>query len=211
MKNKANPDLPSEESTQSSGCQNQDLQRIAGLVAGLPDRQPPAALMEAVMGKIRPKRLGLRKRILWTLHAPITLSPFKVLPIGVSIAAAILLAAVFWKVGPERPTAVLAPRIPPKNAAPVLFTLEMPGASSVHVVGSFNGWRPGDFPMRWDDSRKIWTISLPLEKGWYEYAFLVDGKRLVQDPKALLQQEDGFGHRNSVLIIERNNGHEKAL
>lgn len=208
MKNEENYKILREEGTNASESLDGDLRRLAGLVADFPDREPPEALTRAVMGNIQPKRLGLLGRIVWKLRIPISFSPFKIVALGVSFAAAIFLAAVFLRIGPDRQTVVFEA---PKNLASVVFTLEMPDASSVHVVGSFNGWKPEGIPMRWDDSQKLWTLSLPLERGRYEYAFLVDGKKLVQDPKALLQQEDGFGNRNSILIIERNNGHEKAI
>lgn len=208
MKNKENDKILREEGANASQSLDGDLRRLAGLVADFPDREPPEALTRVIMGNIRPKRLGLMGRIMWKLRTPIFFSPFKMVVLGASFAAAVLLAAVFLGIGPEKRTVVFAP---PKNLAMVVFTLEMPDASSVHVVGSFNGWKPEGVPMCWDHSQKLWTLSLPLERGRYEYAFLVDGKKLVQDPKALLQQEDGFGNRNSVLIIERKNGHEKAI
>ena len=208
MKNKENDKISWEEGAHASKSLDGDLRRLAGLVADLPDREPPEALAQAVMGNIQPKHLGLMGKILWKLRTPISFSPFKILALGASFAAAIFLAAVFLRISLEKQTVVFEP---PKNLSSVVFTLEMPDASSVHVVGSFNGWKPEGIPMRWDDAQKLWTLSLPLERGRYEYAFLVDGKKLVQDPKALLQQEDGFGNRNSVLIIERNNGHEKAI
>ena len=52
---------------------------------------------------------------------------------------------------------------------------------------------------------------MELEKGRHAYAFLVDGKRLVSDPAALLGEEDGFGNRNSILVIEGENNHETSL
>jgi 1,4-alpha-glucan branching enzyme len=93
----------------------------------------------------------------------------------------------------------------------VVFTLNIPGASKVELIGSFNKWRSGDFLMRWDESRKAWSVSLDLQKGRYEYAFLVDGEKVVPDPKALINRDDGFGNKNSILIVERNNGHEAGI
>ena len=39
-----------------------DLRRIAGLVAGIPDKEPPDTLVESVMTQIQPWRLSLLKR-----------------------------------------------------------------------------------------------------------------------------------------------------
>jgi 1,4-alpha-glucan branching enzyme len=95
-----------------------------------------------------------------------------------------------------------------KLQAAVTFTLNMPDASNVEVIGSFNQWTPNGFRMDWDERRGLWVLSVPLERGRYEYAFLVDGKTILPDPKAFMQQDDGFGNKNSILIIERDNGHE---
>ena len=92
----------------------------------------------------------------------------------------------------------------------MVFTLSTPGASRVELIGSFNQWRPGVL-MTWDESRKIWIVSLSLQKGRYEYAFLVDGEKIVSDPKALINQDDGFGNKNSILIVERNHDHEAGI
>jgi hypothetical protein len=45
-----------------------------------------------------------------------------------------------------------------------------------------------------------------LPDGRYEYMFLVDGQKMIQDPEALIHQEDGFGNQNSVLVLRRKNG-----
>lgn len=45
-------------------------------------------------------------------------------------------------------------------------------------------------------------MELPM--GRHEYAFLIDGERIVPDPGALLYHEDGFGNRNAVLILGGN-------
>jgi 1,4-alpha-glucan branching enzyme len=79
------------------------------------------------------------------------------------------------------------------------------------VIGSFNQWTPNGFRMHWDERRGLWILSARLERGRYEYAFLVDNQVVVPDPKALLQQDDGFGNKNSILIIERDNNNETKI
>lgn len=71
---------------------------------------------------------------------------------------------------------------------------------SVCLSGDFNGWsirahcleRKGD----------TWHIELYIPAGRHRYAFYVDGSRWVPDPKALMQEDDGFGTKNSVLIVD---------
>ena len=54
-----------------------------------------------------------------------------------------------------------------------------------------------------------WSIRVPLGRGRYEYAFLVNGRTVVPDPKALLFQDDGFGNSNSIINI--GNNHEQSI
>jgi 1,4-alpha-glucan branching enzyme len=47
----------------------------------------------------------------------------------------------------------------------------------------------------------VWSVTLPLTPGRYEYMFVVDGQRWVSDPAAIEQSDDGFGARNAVLEV----------
>jgi predicted DNA binding CopG/RHH family protein len=82
----------------------------------------------------------------------------------------------------------------------VEFALDMPQAHSVQVAGSFNNWVPQPCELRKDNGSSRWMLTLPLQPGRYEYAFLVDGKHMVH-PNAELYQDDGFGNRNAVLAL----------
>jgi 1,4-alpha-glucan branching enzyme len=73
-----------------------------------------------------------------------------------------------------------------------------PEARSVHAVGDFNGWDPARTSLQ-QVSSGVWTVTLPLTPGRYEYMFVVDGQRWVSDPAAVEQADDGFGARNAVL------------
>ena len=85
----------------------------------------------------------------------------------------------------------------------VLFVMPAPGAHSVSVVGNFNGWEAT--PLNDKDGDGIWTASIPLPDGRYEYAFVVDGRWWGQDPLA-----DGyvhsFGEYNSVRYVGQVGG-----
>lgn len=85
----------------------------------------------------------------------------------------------------------------------VQFVMPAPGAHSVSVVGNFNGWEA--MPLTDKDGDGIWTASVPLPDGRYEYAFVVDGRWWGQDPLA-----DGyvhsFGEYNSVRYVGQVGG-----
>lgn len=80
----------------------------------------------------------------------------------------------------------------------ILFVMPATGAHDVSVVGNFNDWEAT--PLADDNGDGIWTVSIPLSPGRYEYAFVVDGRWWGQDPLA-----DGyvrsFGEYNSVRYV----------
>ena len=83
----------------------------------------------------------------------------------------------------------------------VEFVLMAPGASEVMLVGDFNGWRPGAMPLRPSERQGVWSVTVPLAPGRHEYAFLVDGKHWLPDPRAPRAPMDDFGSPNSVLTV----------
>lgn len=83
----------------------------------------------------------------------------------------------------------------------VTFRYDDAGASSVAVIGSFNGWSPENQRMQKHDGS--WEITLSLTPGRYAYRFLINARKQVLDPSTPLTEPDGFGGRNSVLIVRR--------
>jgi 1,4-alpha-glucan branching enzyme len=66
----------------------------------------------------------------------------------------------------------------------VSFSVRCPGALSVTLAGDFNNWNESSHPMVYDGIQDVWTITLPLEPGRYEYKFFVDGRVWWNDPLA---------------------------
>ena len=87
-----------------------------------------------------------------------------------------------------------------RELIPVEFALDMPDAHSVQVVGSFNNWVPQPCELHKDNGSTRWILTLRLQPGRYEYAFLVDGKHMPH-PDAEFYQDDGFGNQNTVLAL----------
>jgi len=188
-----------------------DLRRIAGMVANIPDMEPPDKLIESVMARIQPKKIVWWRMIWRQLQIPFYVTPLKIVPFGASAAALIIVALIFLGRTPDVKDTAQTLMEAKKLRAAVTFTLNMPDASNVEVIGSFNQWTPNGFRMHWDEKGGLWVLSVPLERGRYEYVFLVDGKTILPDPKAVMQQDDGFGNKNSILIIEKDNGHETKI
>ena len=47
----------------------------------------------------------------------------------------------------------------------------------------------------------IWSVTVALPIGEHRYEFVVDQTRWVPDPTAHAQVDDGFGGRNSVIVV----------
>lgn len=74
---------------------------------------------------------------------------------------------------------------------------------SIAVVGDFNDWDPNRNPLTDVNHDGLWTTTLKLEPGRYEYMFIIDGQKWVPDPSAYQYVNDGFGNKNAVLEISK--------
>jgi hypothetical protein len=90
---------------------------------------------------------------------------------------------------------------PPPATIMVRFQLKAPQAKQVFLAGDFNGWSVTTTPLAEMDGSGVWSVTVPLAPGRYQYKFLVDGRRWVIEPDAPAYHSDGFGGRNSVLIL----------
>jgi 1,4-alpha-glucan branching enzyme len=87
-----------------------------------------------------------------------------------------------------------------EEGIPVVFTFVDPQAKKVCLGGSFNQWSPQAHCMK--KEKGVWTLSLSLPPGRYPYLFLVNDQVWKLDPGVTLTEENGFGSKNSVLIVE---------
>jgi hypothetical protein len=97
---------------------------------------------------------------------------------------------------------VLVKKMPPP--APSLtgnttFTLAgHTDAEAVAIYGSFNDWiQTKNYCAREGDG---WVCHVDLEPGKYTYRFLVHGVGLI-DPTSSATEDDGNGHKDSVIVI----------
>ena len=63
----------------------------------------------------------------------------------------------------------------------VSFALYAPQKHSVHVIGSFNDWDRGRDPLEQREPG-YWVTALHLDKGSYEYQFVIDDELVICDP-----------------------------
>ena len=94
------------------------------------------------------------------------------------------------------------PMSPVSRAVPVsavnLFTVAAPGARNVVVVGDFSAWQP--LSLFDHDGDGVWSVTVALPPGRYEYAYVVDGRWVGQDPVAA-EYVRTFGEFVSVRYI----------
>ncbi|MBI1729691.1 hypothetical protein HY229_01320 [Candidatus Acetothermia bacterium] len=79
----------------------------------------------------------------------------------------------------------------------VLFVMAYPEAKEVQLAGDFTKWDPVSLTR---DSRGMWSTKLDLAPGRHEYVFIVDGMRMVVDPRAQ-EYVKSYDHLNSVIFV----------
>jgi len=84
----------------------------------------------------------------------------------------------------------------------VEVVFEAPQAASVTIVGDFNDWDPRRTQLVRASHEGLWRARLRLAPGVYQYSFVLDGTAWVSDPLAKTMLADGFGGKNSVIIVD---------
>ncbi len=82
----------------------------------------------------------------------------------------------------------------------VTFSYTAPEAQTVLVAGDFTGWQEAPLSLR-KDKQGLWTRTVALAPGKYEYRLLVDGQ-WRDDPQCPNRQRNQFGGQNCVCIVK---------
>lgn len=121
-----------------------------------------------------------------------------------ALAAACVVAVLAWAVGSaivkSPPSLPVTAEVKSEPVILVRLILSQPQAASVAVAGDFNGWNPDRTPLQRTDGG-MWTATIPLTPGRYQYMFVIDGKQWMADPLAAEDAVDGFGSQNAVLDV----------
>ena len=190
--------------------EDRDYRRLAGHIARLPEVPPPTEFTERVMERISPKKPGFWRRLRLRLPVP----PSMVMrPVSAAVAVTVLIGIgiavnTFW-ITPvvQSPDQLHAHA----DAKSVSFELDWPGAEKVAILGSFNHWAPGKNLMHRNQTDGTWQLTMELQPGRYAYVFMVDDARIIADPRALWEQDDEFGTRNSIVTVENGNSDENRI
>ncbi|MDQ3810147.1 MAG: isoamylase early set domain-containing protein [Chloroflexota bacterium] len=136
----------------------------------------------------------------WLLRPrTVSISPLAGLAVAVGFAACVALGSrllspgVIWWGAPAASSQA--------GVRAVQFVLVAPSAAHVSVVGDFNDWDPRATPLHPVAGGGVWSVTVPLPPGRYEYAFVVDSTTWLADPSAPPTTADNFGSPSSVITI----------
>ena len=93
------------------------------------------------------------------------------------------------------------PQITPEGV--VRFNYQPQGrVKKIYLAGNFNGWNPSndDYLLSDEDGDGIYSITINLEPGTYQYKFVIDS-RWTKDPHAPGSHPDGFGGQNGKFEV----------
>jgi hypothetical protein len=156
----------------------------------------PAGMTQSIMSQIQNKQVTIQPSWWERLKHVLSIPRFSLKWIGAA-AVALVAFTVFINFN------LFSPGMNPNGLTEVQFSLRA-GAeslSSVAVVGDFNDWNPNKHLLQDENEDGIWTATLRLEPGRYEYMFILDGQEWVPDPEAYRYVRDGFGNKNAVIEI----------
>jgi len=81
------------------------------------------------------------------------------------------------------------------------FSVKAQPNVEVSVAGSFNNWKPSDKMMTDQTGKGDYFVALLLNKGKYEYKFLIGDKWTI-DPECEEWVTNDLGSMNSVVIVK---------
>ena len=109
----------------------------------------------------------------------------------------------------KRAKAVVAPATPVratrKASAPkaerVVLTVQADPGSTVFLSGSFNNWDPAALKMIDKDGNGLYSVTVTLAPGIYEYKFVINGVWTLDPDPDRDWTQNGLGTLNSVLRV----------
>jgi len=92
-----------------------------------------------------------------------------------------------------------APAAPKKQR--VVLTVQADPGSTVYLAGSFNDWNPEGTRMVDKDGNGLYSVTVTLAPGIYEYKFVINGVWTLDPDPDRDWTQNGLGTLNSVLRV----------
>lgn len=83
----------------------------------------------------------------------------------------------------------------------VSFSVRAEPGKTVYLSGSFNQWNPAGKKMLDKKNEGVYTVSVKLAPGVYEYKFVIDGTWCA-DPECADWVQNDHGTLNSVVTVK---------
>lgn len=143
--------IPRPDDIEFDPAESEALRLLSRQVREIPYLDPPACLLSGVMGAVRARRFPLWYRSLRWARSPksLTFTPLQVASLTSFLVLVCFAGAFFLLKSEHRPDAMSLVQ----GAVPITFTLNMPEARSVSVVGTFNAWQEKGYEMTRDQPK----------------------------------------------------------
>ena len=89
----------------------------------------------------------------------------------------------------------------PAPGKPVTFTLHADKGRAVYLAGEFNGWDPTAKKMAYAARKGIYSATIKLNPGNYQYKFVIDGTWCA-DPENVNAIANDQGTFNSIIDVK---------
>ena len=172
------------------------LKQVVSALNSISPQPAPANFTQNLMAKISQEEIQIQSSWIDRLKKQISFPRLSFRLAGTAAAAALVLFFAFTFI-------FNTPVTSPICSAEVQFSLRINDnkTHTVAIAGDFNNWDPQVNILEDPESDGIWTGTLKLEPGRYEYMFVMDGEKWFPDPNALRYVKDGFGNKNAILEI----------
>jgi hypothetical protein len=176
------------------------LEQVVSALNSVSHQPTPADFTQSIMAKISQEDIQIQSSWMDRIKKQISIPRFSFRLAGAAAAAVLVVFFAFTFI-------FNTPDTYPICSAEVQFSLKINDskAHTVAIAGDFNGWNPQANILEDPEGDGIWTGTLKLEPGRYEYMFVLDGERWLPDPNALRYVKDGFGNKNAILEINNCN------
>ncbi len=87
----------------------------------------------------------------------------------------------------------------------VTFALLAPGKMFVSLIGDFNDWDADANLMKHDPAQDVFWLNIPLEAGYHEYMYVLNGEKTVGDPMATdVNWTDASGNEHWIASNQKS-------